>query len=208
MAPKKTDKKPPQFNYLLPPEECRRIYAVLEGDPGLDPCGHPDQFLKAGTIMYGTNPADDGFQADWTEHRTVVLNATHGEREPDWDGLEKANRGWNRPDWEWHAFSKWITKASVEAQRGATVLAFMPASTDRKWFHQYVCDAQAVAFLEHRVKCYVPSTENADKPPTQGPQPMNAHMMVLYTRDSAVSDRFYDVYGERAMIVEPTPLDE
>lgn len=197
-------KKIPQFNYLLPPEECTRIYEVLEGKPGLDPCGHPDQFLEAESVCYGMSDADDGFQRSWTEHGTVVLNAAHGEREPDWDAIEKDNPGWVRPDWKWYAFSKWITKVSIEAQRGCTILAFMPASTDRKWFHQYVCEANSISLLEQRVKCFLPV--EGDKP-KRGPQPQNGHMMALWTKDSATAERFYEIYKQRGMIVEPRPVE-
>lgn len=205
---KNEPKKPPQFNYLLPPEECKRAYAVLGGKPGLDPCGHPDQFLEANKICYGMDVEDDGFQVAWAPHKTVLLNATHGEREPNWGELEKDNKNWHRPDWAWHPFSKWVTKASVEAQRGCTVLAFMPASTDRKWFHQYVCEATSLALLEQRVKCYVPSLVSTGDKPTRGPQPMNPHMMVLFTQDNDIADRFYEVYKKRGMIVEPRPVAE
>lgn len=199
-----SDKKntPPEFHYLLPPEECERIYAVL-GKVGLDPCGHVDQFLKADRIMYGCGDDDDGLKESWLEHGTVMLNATHGEREPDWEKLEASNAGWTRPDWAWHSFSKWITKASVEAQRGCTVLAFMPAATDRKWFHQYVVEANSIALLEQRVKCYVPK-HNAE--PVRGPQPMNSHMMVLWTKDATIAERFFSAYKSRGMIVEPRPV--
>lgn len=197
-------KKIPEFHYLLPPEECDRIYHVLGGKPGLDPCGHTDQFLEAGTVLYGMGDADDGLKAAWREHGSVLLNATHGEREPDWEGIERDNPGWSRPDWAWHAFSKWITKASVEAQHGCTVLAFMPASTDRKWFHHYVVEANSIAFLESRVKCFVP---RPGLDPERGPQPMNPHMMALWTEDKTTADRFYEVYKGRGMVVEPRPIE-
>jgi hypothetical protein len=201
-------KKIPEFHYLLPPEECERIYTVLGGEPGLDPCGHVDQFLRAKTVLYGMDDADDGLTAQWRDYGTVFLNAPHGEREPDWDTIEKDNPGWQRPDWRWHAFSKWITKASVEAQNGATVIAFMPASTDRKWFHHYVTTSTSIAFLEQRVKCYVPDRTNEDSEPKRGPQPMNPHMVVLWTADKATADRFFETYKARGMVVEPNPVDE
>lgn len=195
-------KKIPQFDYLLPPDECERIYEVLGMPPGLDPCGHPDQFLKADRVCYGTSDEDDGYLVPWREHKTVLLNATHNEREPDWAGIEADNPEWHRPDWKWHAFSKWITKASVEAQHGTTVVAFMPASTDRKWFHQYVAACNSLALLEQRVKCYVPGPDE----PIRGAQPMTAHMMVLWTQDGDLADRFFEVYKARGMIVEPHPV--
>lgn len=197
----------PQLNYLLPPTECERIYKVLNGKPQLDPCGHPDQFLQADTVMYGTADEDDGFQAAWHTYGTVLLNPSHGEREPDWDGIERDNPGWLRPDLKWYAFSKWLTKASIEAANGATVLAFMPAATDRKWFHQYVIEANSIALLEQRVKCYVPSNK-IEHPPVRGAQPMNSHMMVLWTKDTATADRFYDTYKTFGMIVEPRPVEK
>lgn len=202
---KRKPKKIPEFDYLLPPEECERIYKVLDGHPGLDPCGHTHQFIQATRTMYGMGDTDDGLNAAWRDHSSVVLNAPHGEREPDWETIEADNPGWQRPDWVWHPFSSWITKASVEAQNGATVLAFMPASTDRKWFHHYMPSATSLAFLEQRVKCYVPDRVDAGDP-KRGPQPMNAHMMVLWTPDADVAERFFEVYKGRGMIVEPNPV--
>jgi len=198
-------KKIPQFDYLLPPEECARAYTVLGGPPGLDPCGHPAQFLQATRVMYGMGDEDDGLRESWREHGSVVLNAVHGEREPDWVGIEQDNPGWRKPDWTWHSFSKWLAKASVEAQNGCTVLAFMPASTDRKWFHHYVSGATSLVLLEQRVKCFVPGGANDE--PTRGPQPMTPHMLALWTSDKATSDRFFSTYAGRGMVVEPNPLD-
>lgn len=193
-------KKPPQLNYLLPPEECERVYEVLGGHPGLDPCGHVDQFLKAEKVMYGMDSEDDGFMAPWADYGTVLLNAPHGEREPDWEGIESANPDWHRPDWPWYPFSKWIAKGSAEAQRGATVLAFMPAATDRGWFHDYGPEMNSMALLRQRVKCWIPLPGGE---PIRGPQPQNAHMLVLWTPEATIADRFYEVYRGRGMIVEP-----
>lgn len=197
-------KKPPQFDYLLPPDECERIYSVLGGKPGLDPCGHPEQFLEAEHICYGMGDEDDGLLVPWHEHKTVVLNATHGDREPDWKALEEENPEWARPDWSWHPFSQWVTKASVEAQKGATIVGFFPASTDRIWFHHYVAEATSIGLLRQRVKCYVPQSDDAS--PKRGAQPQNAHMMVLWTHDADTAERFYETYKTRGMIVEPRPV--
>jgi hypothetical protein len=197
-------KKIPQFDYLLPPEECERVYTVLGGHPGLDPCGHPDQFLQADRVLYGMGDDDDGLRVAWREHTSVMLNAVHGEREPDWEGIEQDNPEWQRPDWTWHAFSKWLAKASIEAQNGATVLAFMPASTDRKWFHHYVTSATSLVLLEQRVKCFVPGVGHDE--PTRGPQPMTPHMLALWTPDKGTADRFFTAYEPRGMVVEPNPI--
>lgn len=202
MSKTKKTPKPPQFDYLFPPDACELVYQVLDGRPGLDPCGHPQQFLEAETTLYGMGAEDDGMLASWREHKSVFFNAAHGEREPDWEALDEI--GVSKPDWTWYAYSKWITKASVEAQAGATVFGFMPASTDRKWFHHYAVAANSIAFLEQRVKCYIPGVR--DEPPVQGPQPMNSHMLVLWTSDKKIADRFYEVLKSRAMIVEPIPV--
>ena len=82
--------------------------------------------------------------AAWKDQR-VFLNAPHGEREPK-----------HATDFAWYPFTKWMTKASIESQRGATVLAFLPATTDRRWFHNFVSEATSIVLLEQRVKCYVP----------------------------------------------------
>lgn len=183
-----------EFDYLLPPEECDRVYEVLAGEPDLDPCGHPEQFLRAKRVMYGTNTGDDGMLTPWAK-KSVFLNAPHGEREPK-----------VAPDFAWYPYTKWITKASLEAQRGASVVAFMPASTDRRWFHNYVSEATSIALLEQRVKCYVPDRSAVDAAPTRGAQPMTPHMVVLWTSDADTAERFFSTYKDRGMIVEPRPL--
>jgi hypothetical protein len=203
-TPKKK-RKPPQLDYMIAPEECDRIYTVLGGNPDLDPCGHPDQFIKAKDTCYGMSEADDGFQRVWQDSGTVFLNPPHGEREPNWDAILEDNPEWVKPDWPWYSFSKWITKASVTGQSGGTVLAFMPASTDRKWFHQYAREAQAIVFLEKRVKSFIPAPRMGDDP-VKGAQPMNAHMFVLWTSDKEVADRFYETYRNLGMVVEPRPI--
>lgn len=183
-----------EFDYLLPPEECARVYDVLEGHPTLDPCGHPDQFLEADRVLYGTNTEDDGMLAPWRDQK-VFLNAPHGEREPK-----------HPTDFCWYPFTKWMTKASIESQKGATVLGFLPATTDRRWFHNYVSEATSIVLLEQRVKCYVPDRERVDGPPSRGAQPMTPHMLALWTNDANTAERFYLVYKSRGMIVEPRPL--
>ena len=198
-------RKPPQLDYLIAQEECERIYKVLGGKPKLDPCGHPDQFIEAEQICYGMEESDDGFLRQWAQSGTVFLNPPHGEREPNWEAIAEDNPDWVKPDWPWYSFSKWIAKASAEGQAGATVLVFMPASTDRKWFHEHVREAQAIVFLKKRVKNYYPAPRMGDEP-IKGKQPMNAHMYVLWTSDKEVADRFYEEFKDRGVVVEPRPV--
>jgi len=47
---------------------------------------------------------------------------------------------------------KWIAKASAEAQKGATVVALLPARTDTRWFHDFIYGKHEVRFLRGRLK--------------------------------------------------------
>lgn len=204
-------KREPEYDYLLPPEECERAYKILGREPDLDPCGHPDQFLKAGKVYYGTTSDDDGMLAPWVDEDgqpgMVILNASHGERTPK-----------DHPGFEWYPLSRWIMKAAAEAEKGATVLALLPANTDRVWFHNHVAadgGAASVCLLEKRVKNYAPDrTGSNNGEPIKQPQPMQPHMWVLWTKDKAVFERFYTVLGKRdeagarlGFVTEPNPVE-
>lgn len=206
-----SDKKAPEYDYLLPPEECERAYRILGCKPDVDPCAHPDQFLEAAKKYYGTDADDDGMLAPWVAEdgspASVVLNASHGERTPK-----------DHPGFEWYPLSRWVMKASAEAQKGATILALLPANTDRIWFHTHVAvdgGASSVALLERRIKNYAPDRagENNGEPIRQ-PQPMTPHMWVLWTKDKAVFERFYQELGKRGedggrlgFVCEPNPVE-
>lgn len=45
----------------------------------------------------------------------------------------------------------WVKKASEEVQRGAIIVALLPARTDTKWFHDYVLPFAKVQFLKGRI---------------------------------------------------------
>lgn len=191
-------KKDPEFNYLLPPEECEMIYKILGREPDLDPCGHPDQLLKAGTVMYGDPDNDDGMTAKWAELTNkglVVLNPCGGERKPDHVDLNFA----------WYPFSRWLMKASAEAQRGATILAFLPAYTDRRWFHQNATQAASLCFLERRVKSMLPNP--AGGAPVRGEQPSQPHLYAVWTKDKGIFERFYEALAPRGFVADPCPVD-
>lgn len=190
-----SDKKV-QHDYLTPPEECEAIYRILDGEPALDPCGHPDQFLKAARVLYGDPHEGDGLAARWSDHGTTAfLNPTHGDREPQ-----------EPPNFTWHPFTQWVMKASLEAQRGVTVLAFLPAATDRRWFHQYMPETQIVCLLEKRVKSFAPAEKYGD-PPIRCKQPNSAHLYALWTKEKAAVERFYEALKDRGFIAEPSPID-
>ena len=199
--------KPPEYNYLLPPKECEVMYRILGRKPTMDPCGHPDQFLEADKIYYGTGTDDDGMLVPWTqpggEPGFVVLNASHGERAPK-----------VQPNFAWYPLSRWIMKASAEAQKGSTIIAPLPANTDRTWFHAQVTEYSAsICFLEKRLKFFAPDYETGG-PPKELPQPMVPHMYVLWTKDKDVFERFYQELGARdanggrlGFVTEPNPVE-
>ena len=201
------EKKAPEYDYLLPPEECERAYRILGRKPTLDPSGHPDQFLEADRILYGTAGEDDGMLVSW-DSGSVILNPCHGERQPK-----------EHPGFEWYPLSRWIMKANTEASAGATVLALLPANTDRRWFHAHVAvdgGASSIAFLERRIKSFAPDRKNEnDGKPIRQPQPMAPHMWVLWTADAAVFERFYTELGLRdeddgsrhGFVTEPNPIE-
>lgn len=43
-------------------------------------------------------------------------------------------------------------KASESAAVGATVVMLLPARTDTKWFHEYICGKAEIRFIEGRLK--------------------------------------------------------
>jgi len=194
--------KPPkiiEYDYLLPPEECERAYRILGGQPTDDPCGHPDQFLKADRVCFGDTAENDGMRLAWGPR--VLLNPTHGERRPE-----------EEPNFEWYPLSRWVQKASIEAQRGSTVLALLPAATDRAWFHTYLPEfAASVCLLRARIKSYAPDREGGGSPILQ-PQPRHPHLYALFTKDQATFDRFYEELGKdttererMGVVFEPNP---
>lgn len=191
-------KKPdPEFNYILPAAECEMIYRILGREPDLDPCGHPDQLLRAGSILYGDPDNDDGMMSAWakvTNAGSVVVNPPHGERKPEHVDL----------NFKWYPFSRWMMKCVAEAQRGSTILAFLPASTDRIWFHQHVPTATSICFLQRRVKCMVPDGSGSLR---CGDQPKTPQAYALWTSDFATSERFYEELSPRGFVADPNPVD-
>lgn len=58
---------------------------------------------------------------------------------------------WMNPPYG-RAIQRWIEKAWLESQNGATVVALLPASTDASWWHDYVMKAAEVRFVRGRIK--------------------------------------------------------
>lgn len=83
------------------------------------------------THQFGTRTfnSDDGLSGDWEGH-TCWMNPPYS-------------------NWQ-----KWVAKASVEAAKGATVVALLPARTDTKAFHEYIWKKPSVEirFVKGRIK--------------------------------------------------------
>ena len=74
---------------------------------------------------------------------------------PEQDGLKQEWKGtvWMNPPYG-REIGKWVEKAYNEAQKGATVVALLPARTDTKWFHEwiYMMNGVDVEFVRGRLK--------------------------------------------------------
>lgn len=182
------------INWLTPPEENETVIQPILGHVTLDPCAHPEQFVQADRKFFGLDPEDatgpngDGFAKSWTGE-TIFINPTYGDR---WS---EKNQGPRPPCW--HPLSKWAMKMHVEshdAENPASVLTLLPASTDRRWFHQYITKGAALCLLEERVKFFLPGV-GRKAAPGQG------HMYALFTNDEAMIDRFVQVLDKRGLVV-------
>lgn len=93
----------------------------------LDPCSNEENHKCS---KYYT-VEDDGLSKDWSGE-TVFMNPPYGRGEID----------------------KWVKKASEEASKENTiVVALIPASTDTRWFHNYIYHkAKEVRFIKGRLK--------------------------------------------------------
>ena len=59
--------------------------------------------------------------------------------------------------------SRWVHKARVEAENGATVVALLPARTDTAWFHEDVFGHADIRFMRGRLR-FVGAPSNAPFP--------------------------------------------
>lgn len=83
----------------------------------------------------------------------------------DQDGLLQNWMGvcWMNPPYG-RGIGRWMNKARVSSQNGATVVCLVPARTDTQWFHREVLPyAVEVRFVEGRLR-FGNSTENAPFP--------------------------------------------
>jgi phage N-6-adenine-methyltransferase len=71
----------------------------------------------------------------------------------DQDGLAQEWAGvcWMNPPYG-RLIAKWVRKARLSAQKGATVVALLPARTDTRWWQDDVAQASEIIFLRGRLK--------------------------------------------------------
>jgi len=91
----------------------------------LDPCALSG---NAKCKNYFT-PQEDGLKQAWNKYGAVYMNPPYGRE-----------------------ITAWIQKAHEEAQKGATVVALLPARTDTRWFHEYIYGKYEIRFLKGRLK--------------------------------------------------------
>ena len=60
-------------------------------------------------------------------------------------------RCWMNPPYG-RGITAWVEKAFNYAQSGGLIVGLLPASTDTRWFHQYVAPAKEIRFLKGRLK--------------------------------------------------------
>jgi phage N-6-adenine-methyltransferase len=92
----------------------------------LDPCALPDG-SNAKCVKYFSQE-DDGLAQDWAPH-SVFMNPPYG-----------------------RVIGNWVRKAYEEAQKGATVVALIPARTDTRYWHDYVMKAEEIRLVKGRLK--------------------------------------------------------
>lgn len=59
---------------------------------------------------------------------------------------------------------KWVKKCYYEAQKGAKIVALLPARTDTKWFHNYIYKQFETRFLRGRLKFLLNGEEQNSAP--------------------------------------------
>lgn len=112
--------------WTTPPELLERLYEVVGGDFGLDPCSPTRRGPVRARLRY--TAADDGLALPW--RGTVFVNPPYG-----------------------RTLGRWVAKARREVGEGraSLVLALVPARTDTRWWHADIADRADVWLLRGRL---------------------------------------------------------
>lgn len=113
-------------------ETPQELYDKLDEEFGftLDPCATKE---NAKCAKYYTLQ-EDGLAQNWAGE-IVFCNPPY------------SRRGKNKPGQE-----DWIKKCYDEAQKGAKVIALLPARTDTRAFHSYIYHKAEIRFIRGRIK--------------------------------------------------------
>ena len=116
--------------WTTPPDFLDRLYPLVGGAFGLDPCSptrNPDRAPVRAAMHYIED--DDGLVLAWSG--AVFMNPPYGRE-----------------------IGKWIAKArrEVEERRAEVVFGLVPARTDTKWWHRDVAFAADTWLLQGRLR--------------------------------------------------------
>lgn len=95
------------------------------GPIGVDPCTTAANPVGASWFF---TPEHDGLKQDWRGDGLVYVNPPYG-----------------------RALIDWARKMRDESERGAEIIALVPARTDTRWFQQYVAQADLLCFWRGRL---------------------------------------------------------
>lgn len=79
------------------------------------------------------------------------MTPEHDALSQSWVASNRRNVCWMNPPYG-RQIKHWIKKAHEEAQKGATVVALLPARTDTRWFHDYIYNQYEIRFIKGRLK--------------------------------------------------------
>jgi len=80
-----------------------------------------------------------------------------------WDKIHKGEWLWLNPPYGRDLFS-WVMKCHDSAQRGAKIVALLPARTDTKWFHYFIYNKYKIKFIKGRLKFLLNGIEQSSAP--------------------------------------------
>lgn len=116
--------------WTTPPELLEKLYPIVGGKFGLDPCSptHDRRSAPVRAQLYFT-VQDDGLTLPWVG--STFVNPPFGRN-----------------------LSKWVAKArqESEARRAAPVIGLLPARPDTRWWHQYVVGIADAFLLRGRLR--------------------------------------------------------
>lgn len=98
-----------------------------------DPCDNADSFVRP---LY-TNPNPDGLAFPWPREGLIWVNPPYS----------KGN------------YLKFCKKMHEEADRGAEIIALVPANVETKPWQKYLWEADAWCFPKHRINFYIDGQE-------------------------------------------------